>query len=244
MNTKICLDRQPWEVTLIKTLFWKVRQSEGTNNNTTFLKVQTSEGTYSNTTVRKFQTSEGTHRNTTHAHQEHTQKKKRWSDTKSNLLIRLEAIVSDPPIPITDPPVWFKWSNVKDTINYKFMQESHFDLHKILMDHPLAPTSIGSKFRPIDQLNWILGNYPNWKRIQATICDGNNYHTIPIGKKIRITDFLYRLLKGNHKTALGERATILPTKPEKEVNKGWCIPILPNHALSHQDSINKSREIT
>ena len=62
-------------------------------------------------------------------------------------------------------------------------------------------------------------------------------------------------MKGNHKSASGKCATILATKLAKEVNKGWCIPILPNHALkipnleisplglTHQASINEQEEI-
>ena len=69
------------------------------------------------------------------------------------------------------------------------------------MGHPLAPPSIGSKLRPIDQLEIILGNQPNCKQIQATIRDENEDHTMPIEDKIRITGLRYRLFKGNHKSA-------------------------------------------
>ena len=123
------------------------------------------------------------------------------------------------------------------------------------MDHLLAPTSIGSKFRPIDQLERILGNHPNWKWIQESIRDVTEYHKTPIEEKTLITYLCHRILKGNHKSASGERATILATKIANEVEKGWWIPILPNHALetpnleilplwlSHQSRINENREI-
>ena len=123
------------------------------------------------------------------------------------------------------------------------------------MDHPLAPTSIASEFRPIDQLEQILGNHSNWKRIQVKIRDRIEYHTTPIEDKICITDLHHRLLKGNHKSELGKRATIFSTKLSKESKKGWCIPILPNYAieisnleiallgLAHQASINECGEI-
>ena len=119
------------------------------------------------------------------------------------------------------------------------------------MDHPLAPTSIGSKFRPIYQLKQILGNHPNWKLTQATISDGTEYHNTPVEDKTRITDLRHKLSKSNHKSASGEHSKILATKLAKEVDKGWCIPILPNHALkipnleiyplglAHQASIKK-----
>ena len=63
------------------------------------------------------------------------------------------------------------------------------------------------------------------------------------------------LSKGNHKSASGKHTTIIATKLVKEVEKGWFIPILPNHALkitnleisplvlAYQASINKHREI-
>ena len=78
---------------------------------------------------------------------------------------------------------------------------------------------------------------------------------MPIKEKIRITDLRHQLFKGNHKSALGKHATITATKLAEKVEKGWCIPILPNHALeipkleisllgiSHQSSINKRGEI-
>ena len=99
------------------------------------------------------------------------------------------------------------------------------------MDHPLAPTCIGSKFIPIYQLERILGNHPNWKRIQATICDGTEYHTMPIEDKIRITDLRHRLLKSKNNSSSVERTKTISTKLAKESEKGWCIPILPNHSI-------------
>ena len=123
------------------------------------------------------------------------------------------------------------------------------------MDHPLAPTSIGSYFRPIDKLDKILSNHPSWKQIQATIRNGTEYHTMTIEDKIRITGLRHRLLKGKRKSALGERATMISTKLSNKYRKGWCIPILPNHVLgipnlgisliglSYQASINKRGDI-
>ena len=184
MNTKIRQDRQYQEGTLINKPFRKVRKSEGTHKNTMFHMVQTSEVTHSNTTVRKVQTQcEGAHNNTTHICQYRIPKSKRVPDTKSNLLIRLEAILSAPPIPIAAPSFQFELSDSAYIINFGVLQKSYFDLHKVLMDHPLEPTSIGSELRRIDQLKKILGNHPNWKRIQDTISDGTDYHTKPIKDK-------------------------------------------------------------
>ena len=122
-------------------------------------------------------------------------------------------------IPITAPPFRFELSDATAIINFDVLHESNFDLHKLLMDHPLAPTSIGSEFRPIDWLDKVLGNHPNWTLIQATIRNGTEYHTTPIEDKTRITDLRHRLLKGNHKSASGERAPILANKLAEEVEK-------------------------
>ena len=120
----------------------------------------------------------------------------------------------------------------------------------------MASTSIGYEFITIDQFEQIMGNKPNWKRIQAKIRDGTKYHTLPIEDNTCITDLHHRLLKGNHKSESGEHITILATKLEKQVGKGWCILILPKHALdipnleiaplglSYQSRINERREIT
>ena len=167
--------------------------------------------------LRKVQTSEVTHTNTTHVHQQRTQKRKIGSDTKINLLIRLEEILSAPPTLIKGPTFRFGLSDTVAVINYEILQGGNFDLQKSLMDHPLEPTSIGYEFRLIDQLKRILGNHPNWKLIQATICDVTKYHTTPIEEKILITDLRHQLLKSNHNSASGERATILSTKLAKEV---------------------------
>ena len=100
----------------------------------------------------------------------------------------------------------------------------------------------------------MLRNHPNWKLIQATISDRTKYHTIPTEDKTRITYLRHQLSKSDHKSVSGKRATIITTKLAKEVNKGWCILILPNHALditnleisllalAHQASINERRE--
>ena len=221
MITKISQYRQPWEGTIINTPFQNVRKSEVKHNNTTFHKVQTSEGTHSNTTVYKVQTKyEGTHTNTTHVLQERIQKRERGSYNKSYLIIRLEEILSDPPIPISALPFQFELSDAAATTNYDVLQENHFDLHKVLMDHPLAPISIGSEFRPIDQLEWILDNHPNWKLIQETISDRTEHHITTTKDKTHITDLRHRLSKGNHKSASGKRAAILAPKLDKEVEKG------------------------
>ena len=166
-------------------------------------------------------------------------------------MIRLETIIPAPPTPISDPPFRFELSNSSSIINYDVLQENYFDFHKVLMDYLLTPTSIGYKFTPIDQLDRMMGNNPNWMWIQATISDGTEYHTTPTEDKTRIMDLHHRLSKGNHKSASGKRAMILNTKLSKEVEKWWCIPILPNHALeipnleiallglSHKACINK-----
>ena len=79
---------------------------------------------------------------------------------------------------------------------------------------------IGSEFRPIDQLERIMGNHPNWKLIQAKIINGTKYHTTPIEEKTRITDLCRLLSKDSHNPASGERTTIIATKLVKEVEKG------------------------
>ena len=65
----------------------------------------------------------------------------------------------------------------------------------------------------------------------------------------------HQLLKGNLKSALVERGTMITSKLVKEFGKGWCIPILSNHdleilkeeiaplGLAHQGRINERVEI-
>ena len=62
----------------------------------------------------------------------------------------LEAILSAPPTPIVAPPFRFELSDTEAIINYDVLQENNSDLQKVLMDYLLAPTSIGSEFRPMD----------------------------------------------------------------------------------------------
>ena len=79
----------------------------------------------------------------------------------------------------------------------------------------MEPMSISFEFRLIDQLDRILENNLYWKLTQATIHDITDYHVMPIEEKIRIMDLRNRLLKDKHKSALGERATILSNKLAK-----------------------------
>ena len=87
-----------------------------------------------------------------HVCQEQIPKRIRVSDTKSNLLRRLEEILSYPPTPISAPPFQLELSDAAAIINYDALQENHFDLQKFLIDNLLETTPIGSEFRPINKL--------------------------------------------------------------------------------------------
>lgn len=84
---------------------------------------------------------------------------------------------------------------------------------------------------------------------------GSEYHDRKIEEHIRLGDLRGRLEYGNHKSAEGDRAEILAEKMEKEVVRGWSIPLLPEHlkdipnaemapmGLAKQAGINEMGEI-
>ena len=111
----------------------------------------------------------------------------------------------------------------------------------------LASTSIGSEFRPIDKLKWILVNHPNWRQIQAKISNGNKYHTTPIEEKTRITDLRHQLLKSNHKSASSECAIILACPKSildpSSINPKQIYPVCPEQNLSSQHISQDSKKM-
>ena len=105
---------------------------------------------------------------------------------------------------------------------------THGDDFQKLTDHQrdtiLYP---GSEFRSIDTLHKIWKMHRDWLTIKESISEGCSYPCkAQPSKEERLQDIETFIARGNHPSALtGENLGAVKKNYQKEVNKGWMIPI-------------------
>jgi len=67
--------------------------------------------------------------------------------------------------------------------------------------------------------------------MKSRLLNGSEFKLKDLDKVQRLDNLSAALIRGNHKSASGERANILAEKMEKEVKYSWSIPLLPHHAI-------------
>ncbi len=169
-----------------------------------------------------------------------------------NTIIR---IINSPAIKPSKPPFEFKLTKEAAQKNFQTLKAHNMSLGAVIDASPFGSISYGSEFKPTNVLEPLFEHHPRWERMKNILEVGSDYHATPLEEHVRLGDLKGRLAYGNHKSAQGERAAILAEKMEKEVIRGWSIPLLPSHlphipdaemtpmGLANQAGINERGEI-
>eukprot|EP00979_Chaetoceros_neogracilis_P013087 scaffold3660_cov246-Chaetoceros_neogracile.AAC.3 len=147
------------------------------------------------------------------------------------ILREIIKILETPQVPPSLPPFQFNLSQSSANHNFKILEENGMDLDKIIRADPSSPLFYGSEFKPVSILEPLFKHHPKWTEMKSRLLNGSEYKMEDLDEEERLGDLSAALIRGNHKSASGEKAIILAEKMEKEVNYGWSIPLLPHHAF-------------
>jgi hypothetical protein len=120
-----------------------------------------------------------------------------------DFLLRLAEVAStrvDPPKP---SPIHFATTPEALATNDQLLRDHGFDLGSLIEDSQDTTLGYGSEFRPLDQLEKVLGGHPEFKVLEKLVKkDGMGYRfKKEITETERLTELQGMMERGNHKPA-------------------------------------------
>jgi hypothetical protein len=131
---------------------------------------------------------------------------------------------------LKQPSFKFEVSDEAATSNMTTLRDNAFNLDLLLNKHP-SITSYGSEFKPIAELEELLGHHPRWPEMQKRLKCGAHFPVEAIDKETRQRDLHAMQSRGNHKSALLHEEH-LSAAFVKEVEKGWIL-LLPDKEVNN-----------
>jgi hypothetical protein len=148
-----------------------------------------------------------------------------------------EIAVSEAPTPLA-PPIRFSLSDESVRFNSELLRESDLYLETFLAKHQNTTLNFGSKFRPIADLEKILGNHPNFGFFSEVLERGMDCRFIDYlteaQRKAEVTAMMER---GNHKS-VQEDSDAVAKLLEKDVLQGFSLPVSPDLASLRSSPCN------
>ena len=125
-----------------------------------------------------------------------------------------------------DEPIFkFEVSESAAEFNIATLRNHNFNLDKLL-NNKKSVTSYGSEFKPIAELQPLLGHHPRWKEMKKRLEEGACFPIKEIDEETRLQDLNAMKIRGNHKSAV-KNEDYLSSAFEKEIKKGWIL-LLPD----------------
>ena len=146
----------------------------------------------------------------------------------------MEAIqeVVESPVPVPrPPPTRFDLSEESVSHNTKLLKSCDLSLETLLAQHQDSTLGFGSEFRPVEQLEKILGEHPNFVFFSEVLENGMSYHfTEELSESERLAELKAMIERGNH-TSVMEDSEEVATLLEKDVLHGFSLPVSPEVVL-------------
>ena len=131
---------------------------------------------------------------------------------------------------VMQPPQFkFEVNEESAIFNFNLLKSNKFDLGKLLNMPLQSVTSYGSEFKPISQLERLLGRHPRWKALKDRLQHGASFPISSLTEETRKGDMKIARTRGNHKSA-EKHATFLADALSKETSKGWNL-LLPEEKI-------------
>jgi hypothetical protein len=131
----------------------------------------------------------------------------------------------------SEPPVSFAMNLDAAHQNSALLEEHGFDFDKFLSANDQTTLGYGSEFRPISQLKKILGEHPNFPKLDKILSNGMDYRfKTELPECTRSEELAAIIERGNHKSA-ESRAEHVAKALGKDVRHGFSLPILPATVL-------------
>jgi hypothetical protein len=123
------------------------------------------------------------------------------------------------------PQFSFSTSERDVQANTDFLSARDWDLHRALDDHQGSTVGHGSEFRPIDQLETIVGKHPTFAFLKRMFEKGFEYHlTRTLSEEERQEEYSAQYDRGNHQSALADKEQVSKLL-EADVRHGFALPI-------------------
>ena len=129
------------------------------------------------------------------------------------------------------PGLSFEVTNEAAATNYHKLQEVGFSLDKLVNGGEKSVLTLGSEFKPVRELEKLLGRHPRWAAMKKILQEGADFPVDAISEADRIKDLVGRLQRGNHKSAQ-KHGEFLSEALRKEILKGWLLPLPASEALT------------
>jgi hypothetical protein len=124
------------------------------------------------------------------------------------------------------PSIAFAMTTEAATHNSSLLEQYDYDFDRFISSQQGTTLGYGSEFRPISQLELILGQHPNFPELAKILADGMDYRfATTITEETRLTETLAMMERGNHKSA-ESRAEHVEKALSKDVLHGFSMPFL------------------
>jgi hypothetical protein len=125
------------------------------------------------------------------------------------------------------PPTWFDASEEAARHNSGLLQACHYDITRFLAKHQDSTLAFGSEFRPLEQLQTILGGHPTFPFYKDVLAQGIPFHFCQKLSEDQRLDKLDKMAaRGNHKSAQNNEAKVKGLL-RKNVLHGFLLPVDP-----------------
>ena len=131
-----------------------------------------------------------------------------------------------PPTPLA-PPFRFGTTPPDLAHNAGLLEAAQFDLAQLLPRHQRSTLGFGSEFRPVPDLEPLLGRHPLFPFVSGILSNGMDYE-FHEGKELseseRLIEMAGQLQRGNHKSVTDALETV-QTLLTKDVTHGFTLPL-------------------
>jgi hypothetical protein len=143
------------------------------------------------------------------------------------LLISLITVAAvSPPVPLAWP-ITFRVQPTDLEVNAQLLANDGYDLATFLGWHQQTTLAYGSEFRPMEQLQQVLGRHPLFNDLKEIVAHGMPYrYSRELSESDRQTDLQAMTDRGNHKSAEDESEQVVKLIL-KDVLHGFSLPLPP-----------------
>jgi hypothetical protein len=168
----------------------------------------------------------------------------------SALVRTIRAIVSLASRQVRRPSIDFGVSSAAALHNRELLREKGDDLGRLVTEQPYSVMTMGSEFRPVEQVKMLLSDHPLWERWEEGLTHGVTYPMAPYDAGEMHLDLQEQLVRGNHKSAI-ECIGVLDELNVIDTSHGYsfCLPAealldiheaaAAPHGVVHQGTIDE-----
>ena len=119
------------------------------------------------------------------------------------LMEAIEEVMASKVSTFKAPPTRFDLSEDSVQHNTDLLKGHDLDMENLLSSYQVTTLGFGSEFRPVDQLQTMLGQHPNFDCFSDVISDGMEHHfTENISEDKRTAELEAMIDRGNHQSVM------------------------------------------